>query len=144
MPYKDPEKKKEYDRRYREINKEKIKESNRRYREKNKEKNKEYREKNKEKIKEYMTEYLEKNKEKVKEYQKTSPIHYKNRTIKNWKYKGIIDSDYDLLFQVYNKETHCWICGIEFDKRINRHLDHDHDTGEPRYICCRGCNNKLK
>ena len=49
MPYKDKEKNKEYDKKYREENKEKIKE----YRESNKEKAKEYRENNKDKIKEY-------------------------------------------------------------------------------------------
>ena len=118
MPYKDPEKKKE---------------NNRRYYEKNKEKNKE-------KIKEYYQE----NKEKMKEYQKTSPVRYKSRTIYDWKRQGIIDDDYDALFEVYKKETHCWICRKEFDKRNNRHLDHDHETGQVRYICCRSCNSKLK
>jgi len=50
------EKRKEYDKEYREKNKEQIKE-----------KNKEYREKNKEQIKEKRKEYYEKNKEIIKE-----------------------------------------------------------------------------
>ena len=55
-----------------------------------------------------------------------------------------IDDDYDALFEVYKKETHCWICGKEYVKRNDRQLDHDHETGEPRYICCISCNCKLK
>jgi len=125
MPYD----RKESDRRYREKNKEKIKESNRKYEKENKEKRKEYR---------------ETNKEKIKEYQKISPVYYKYRSIYHWKSRGIIDDDYDALFEVYVKETHCWICGKEYVKRNHRHLDHDHDTGEPRYICCASCNSKLK
>ena len=93
-----------------------------------------------EKIKEASKRYYEKNKDKRKEYNRTSPVYYKYYIISSWKRQGMIDDDFDLLFEVYNKETHCWICGMEFDKRINRHLDHDHNTGEPRYICCRRCN----
>lgn len=84
-----PQKKKEQDKEYYELNKEKILEKVKEYREKNKEKiselNKEYCEKNKEMILEYQKEYREKhqekkkiqdkeyrenNKEKISEYQK--------------------------------------------------------------------------
>ena len=105
---------------------------------------KRYSERNKEKIAEKDKKYYQKNKDKIKEYQKTSPIFYKTKTIYSWKRQGIIDDDYDLLFEVYNKETHCWICGKEYVKRNDRQLDHDHETGEPRYICCISCNCKLK
>jgi len=121
MPYKDPHSERAIRSR---------KEAQKRYRERNKEKLKE---KNKEKLK-----------ERQKKYHKTSPVYYKYNTIYSWKQQGIIDDDYDLLFEVYVKQTHCWICGKEYDKRINRHLDHDHETGEVRYICCRSCNAKLK
>jgi len=87
--------------------------------------------------------YYENNKEKIKEYQKTSPKHYKTNTIKNWKSHGIIDTDYDALFEVYIKQTHCWVCDKEYVKRNDKHLDHDHDTGEVRYICCGRCNTYL-
>ena len=127
MPYKDP---------YSERAIRSKKECQKRYREKHKEKDqqrhKKYREENKDKIR-----------ARQKEYEKTSPIYYKKYIICGWKQKGIIDDDYDLLFEVYKKETHCWLCGKEYVKRNDKHLDHDHGTGEPRYICCRSCNTKL-
>lgn len=134
---------KERSRRYYEKKKELIKEKNRIYREENKEQLKDYRERNKEKIAEREKQYYQENKEAKKEYYKNSPKHYKTTTINNWKRIGVIDDDYDKLFEIYNNQTHCWICRKEFDKRNNRHLDHDHDTGRVRYICCRSCNAKL-
>ena len=73
-------------------------------------------------------------------YCKTKPNHYKNRTIHNWKRRNIIDEDYDSLFEYYLNCNNCMICLNTFDKRINKHLDHNHETGEPRYILCRSCN----
>ena len=107
------------------------------------ERNNRYREKHKEKYLESCRKSNAKRKEKMAEWHRTNANHYKNRTISNWKRIGVIYDDYDKLFEEYNKETHCWICNKEFDKRNNRHLDHDHATGEPRYICCRGCNTKV-
>ena len=72
-----------------------------------------------------------------------SPKGKKTQTIKDWKKRNIIDTDYSLLYDCYIAETHCWICGIEFNNDISnlrRCLDHDHETGEPRYICCSLCN----
>ena len=70
MSYVDPEKQKEYKKKYYQENEEKIK----KYREENKEKIKEqrkkYREENKEKIKEQRKKYKEENKEKIKEWNK--------------------------------------------------------------------------
>ena len=79
-------------------------------------------------------------KEYFKNYGKNSPNMYRLRTINNWKRRGIIDTDYDALFEYYLNCNECMICLNRFDKRINKHLDHDHETGEPRYILCRSCN----
>tara|TARA_S200002703_G_scaffold91035_1_gene78473 strand:+ start:692 stop:1063 length:372 start_codon:yes stop_codon:yes gene_type:complete len=63
--------------------------------------------------------------------------------IDNWKRKGIIDTDFLALHEVYDKETHCWICNHQYRHTKERCLDHDHETGECRYICCITCNTKL-
>ena len=70
----DPEWQKEYNKKYKEENKEKQKEYKKKYYQENKEKVKEYRKKyfqeNKEKIREYKKKYREENKEKVKKWSK--------------------------------------------------------------------------
>ena len=61
----------------------------------------------------------------------------------NWKQIGIVDEDLESVYDVYINETHCWICDKEFQDNRDRHLDHDHETGEIRYICCRDCNIQI-
>lgn len=67
----------------------------------------------------------------------------KSIRISNWKRKGVEDTDFDLLHEVYDKQTHCWICGHKYKHTMERSLDHCHETGECRYICCISCNTKL-
>tara|TARA_R110002096_G_scaffold56691_1_gene144527 strand:- start:254 stop:571 length:318 start_codon:yes stop_codon:yes gene_type:complete len=94
---------------------------------------KKYYEENKEAIAIRQIEYRAKNREQ----------YHKNYTIYNWKFAGIEDEDFDLLYDVFMKETNCWICGKKFNK-IKKYdlkcLDHEHETGESRYICCSECN----
>ena len=146
MPYKDPEKRKEYYQK----NKEKIKERTKKYKEKNKqlikEKNRLYTLKNKEKRKEYMTEYINNNKEKIKEYRQTEEC-IKITRISRWKFRGIKCEDWDKLYNIYLSQSNCEECGIEltYDKRnttTTKCLDHDHETGEFRNILCNLCNVK--
>jgi len=132
-------------------NKVKIAEQQKKYNEANREKIAEYNEQyyldNKKKIKDKILQYYLDNKEKLKDkilqYQKENP---KTNRISNWKYQGIIDDDYDLLWDIFIKETNCWICGKEFNKdngMDKRCLDHDHDItddGNVRYILCGYCN----
>jgi len=87
MPYKDKEKKKEYNKKYRLNNKEKLKQYHEQYdkkyrlnnKEKKKQYNKQYRLDNKEKIKQYDKQYYSNNKEKRRKYEnnklKTDPIY---------------------------------------------------------------------
>jgi len=74
------------------------------------------------------------------EKKSSSPLGKKSITISSWKRIGIIDSDYSALYDAYLKETNCYICGNEFKNSKDKHLDHDHNTGEARYICCTKCN----
>jgi len=101
-----------------------------------------YREKNREAIKEYNKKYRqsEKGKKYKKEYNQTEK-GVKTRIISHWKSRGIKDEDLSVVYDYYIKQTHCMICLKEYKNSKDRHLDHDHKTGEIRYICCRSCNS---
>lgn len=156
MPYKDPQKTKEY---Y-EKNKEKIKERRREHYEENKEevlkRQKEYKEKNKEELKEKRKEYRERNKEELKEKRRerytrereevlktkrTDPQHIKSSRISKWKRRGVI-GDLDKLYEYYLSVPKCEACDVIFEDTFYRCLDHDHETGVFRKVVCRSCNTR--
>tara|TARA_R110002012_G_scaffold26115_3_gene85428 strand:+ start:800 stop:1162 length:363 start_codon:yes stop_codon:yes gene_type:complete len=67
----------------------------------------------------------------------------KAHRLKCWKRNGIIDTDWDLLYDFYMKETNCWICDKFYNNSIKtdrKCLDHDKKTGEIRFIICSHCN----
>tara|TARA_R110000824_G_scaffold93846_1_gene226897 strand:+ start:29 stop:451 length:423 start_codon:yes stop_codon:yes gene_type:complete len=136
-----PEERKVYLKEYREKNKEKIKE----YRENNKDQMKEYNKNNLEKIKEYKKEYYETNKEKIKEYIKTEQGRKTSR-ISDWKRKGVINNDFNSLYNYYINCKNCENCSIELIEGMygsnKRCLDHDHKTGLFRNVLCNSCNIK--
>lgn len=102
----------------------------------------------------YKEKHLAKSKEKreagyYKKLRDKYPERFKKSSVVGmWKHRGIKDDDLSSVYDYYIKETHCWICGNEFKqdeyrKRMDRCLDHNHETGEIRYICCRSCNSSL-
>ena len=124
MPLKDPEKRRQY--------------------------NKEYRENNKEKKKQYDKEYLEKNKKKLIEYRQTKAFK-KSMRICQWKRNGIITDDYDALYEKFINTENCELCNIvlttdRYSTKTRRCLDHDHtitDCDNVRNILCGSCNSSL-
>ena len=107
---------------------------------------KKYYQKNKEKIKERQQKWREKNRK--QEIERSKIYHQTEKGIKcsriyTWKQRGIIDEDLSAVYDYYIKQTNCMICLTEFRNSKERNLDHDHLTGEIRYICCRGCNTNL-
>jgi len=118
MPYKDKEKKKEWGRKYRQINKKKIDE---------------HRKNNKDSHKLYM-----------KEYRKTD-VGKKKETLNGWNKLGIIfdnKEETEFYYEIYIKSTNCSWCGKEYKNSKCRHLDHHHLCGRPRAIICGSCNIK--
>ena len=109
MPYKDPEKSKQYHKEYREKNKEKKKEYNKQYNIDNFEKVKIYKA-------QYNKQYYEKNRNKLleqkKEYGQTEK-GIKVYRICEWKRTGLICDDIDSLYEYYINTTHCEHCGVE-------------------------------
>ena len=108
---------------------------------------KQYRNNNKEKIAEYIKQYYLNNKEKVAEQNKQYFLdNPKIFIISHWKRQGVIDDDFDSLYEYFITQTNCWICNKVYNKdnvMDRRCLDHDHDLlDEPniRYICCHYCN----
>ena len=119
----------------------KRKDKNKEYYEKNKEKNKE---KKKERNKKYRFENKEKIREQDKKYRK-SPAGYKTKKKQDWKKIGVIDNDFDKLFELYMNTTNCENCNVLLTRdrqntSTTKCLDHCHLTGKFRNILCNACN----
>ena len=126
-------KKKISDKKYRDANKEKELERQRKYRAANKQKVSEQR-------KQYYNDNIEKVREQCKEWRKNNPDKVK---IIDWKGKGIIANDYDLIYRIYMATNKCDFCLEPFKDSRDRCLDHNHsilDSYNIRGILCQQCN----
>ena len=138
--------------------KEERKEYNRLYHLKHKEKNKEERRlyyiENKERINKLHKLWILNNKEHIKEYSKEynkSEQGKKIFRISDWKRRGILCFNFDLLYDIFINTTKCELCNCELtiDKittSTTRCLDHDHNINDKfnvRYVLCHSCNCKL-
>ena len=68
--------------------------------------------------------------------------YHKYDIIYKWKSRGVIYDDFDSLYSTYINTMNCDNCGKDFKTKRNRHLDHDHITGQFRKIVCCACNTK--
>ncbi len=128
MPYKDPEKQREYKRLYRLKNKKKNKEYFREYYLKNKE---------------HMD---KKHSENLKKYKDTE-AHKKTQTISRWRFRGILCYDFNLLYDLFLSTNKCEYCECDLNicNKSKKCLDHDHSINDKfniRGVICHSCNSK--
>ena len=125
------EKKKEYNRLYRIKHRENLKLKRKQYNLENKEHRRLYR---------------INNKEKINEQNRLYSINQTN-TISNWRHRGILCFDFELLYDIYLSTTHCEFCQVELNTNTKTRgcLDHNHDITDRfniRGILCNSCNVK--
>ncbi len=62
----------------------------------------------------------------------------------SWKKQGLNMDNFEEIYQDYIHSTNCDLCSKEFQSSRERHMEHDHQTGEFRNIVCCKCNVKKK
>jgi len=103
----------------------------------------------KEKQREYNRLYNIKNKEILKQNRQTANSK-KLSTIRQWRFRGILCFNFDLLYDIFLSTTHCEFCDIKlttdrYNRSTTKCLDHDHsitDRFNVRGVLCHTCNNK--
>tara|TARA_R110000868_G_scaffold73437_2_gene212984 strand:+ start:247 stop:696 length:450 start_codon:yes stop_codon:yes gene_type:complete len=65
---------------------------------------------------------------------------HKSTTKSNWKIKGLITDDFDTIYKQYIYASNCELCGNKYKSRHDRQMEHNHETGKFRNICCQQCN----
>jgi hypothetical protein len=72
---------------------------------------------------------------------------HKSKTRYIWKKRGMIfrdDGHFEFVYNEYIYATNCELCNELFPNSLNRQLDHNHITAEPRNIVCNKCNHHKK
>tara|TARA_R110002073_G_C8990176_1_gene537873 strand:- start:12 stop:461 length:450 start_codon:yes stop_codon:yes gene_type:complete len=107
---------------------------------------KEYSIKNKDKKRDYYNIWSENNKQKLIEYRQTDTFK-KRSIISQWRYRGILCFDFDLLYDIFLSTKICENCNCELNTntKTRKCLDHDHnitDKFNVRGVLCHSCNIK--
>ena len=95
-----------------------------------------------------MVQTKEERKAYMKEYSKVYDKSKKGKMfnkISDWKRRGLVcdtPEDYLTIYYHYLCSTNCEKCNKEFDntKHNDKHMDHNHSTGQYRNILCHSCN----
>ncbi len=85
---------------------------------------------------------MPRDKEKQKEYNKKhrqTETYKKSNRMSNWRQRGVKNVN-DEMYDHYMSCDKCEVCKCEFTKQNWKCLDHDHTTGEFRFVLCNRCN----
>tara|TARA_R110000796_G_scaffold3849_1_gene14797 strand:+ start:238 stop:909 length:672 start_codon:yes stop_codon:yes gene_type:complete len=126
-----------------EKNKVKILAQKKVYREKNKDALIAYRSERKEHIAVVWKDYYENKKEELAAKQKIygqTPQGKKRYTVGNWKKRGATGDLKGFYDKIYLPTTKCQVCKTKFKPTRDKCMDHDHLSGEIRFVLCRKCN----
>ena len=58
----------------------------------------------------------------------------------SWKKRGLNMDNFEEIYNKYIYATHCELCNKQFEKSLDRQMEHNHQTGEFRNIVCNRCN----
>jgi hypothetical protein len=153
MPRKDKQKNAEYNKLYREKNKELLKQKARkRYlenREKKLERQKKYRQENLEKERARCREYHKKNRESILEKNKVENCSLEKKKvlkIRKWIQSGFKHTAKELneIADKYFELEYCECCNKKFEGKTTKACDHCHLSGSFRHILCMSCNSERK
>ena len=69
--------------------------------------------------------------------------YHKYQTIWKWKSRGLIAGEHEMqiIYTRYINAEFCEICNKEFLTTRDRQMEHSHETGKFRNICCNKCNH---
>ena len=108
-------------------------------------KEKERKEKNNIYMREYYQLNLEQKKLYDKEHRKTE-AGKKSQRISRWRNRGVINDDFNSLYEYYINCKNCEECNVELIEgnfgSNKKCLDHNHETGLFRNVVCCACNTK--
>tara|TARA_R110000824_G_scaffold181215_6_gene361960 strand:+ start:159 stop:605 length:447 start_codon:yes stop_codon:yes gene_type:complete len=82
--------------------------------------------------KEYKKKWYQENKERTRQQNK----------INEWKRRGLITDDFNLIYNRWINSTNCELCNHNYSES-QKCMDHSHTTGEFRSICCNKCNSNM-
>lgn len=125
-----PEKRREYDRRWREKNPEKARKISQQWREANPEYKRQWRQENQDKVARHGRKWRQKNRDHIREYKR------------QWQY-NLTPAQYQHLLE--KQSFKCASCGVNFATLSADaiSIDHCHKTNKVRGILCRSCNLAL-
>ena len=66
--------------------------------------------------------------------------YHKTKKRYEWKSRGLKTDNFDEIYNKYIYATHCELCNKQFEKSLDRQMEHCHATGKFRNIVCKSCN----